>query len=134
MPTLLLLLTWALAFTPAVFLAVVYHRLPAQVPLHWGITLEPDWVGPKRALWIVAVATALPVALISLIGMSPGRGYHGPTSPESFALMRTAIAANMAAVGVAAICLSAGYIRIRSFLLVVLGLSAVVVLGITQLR
>ena len=133
MPTLLLVLAWVLALIPALFLALIYRRLPAQVPLHWGVTLQPDWVGPKRTLWVVVVLIALPMALLSFRGPAEGAGYHGPVTPEGFALMRVVVAANLAMIGVAAICLSAGYIRIHSFLLIVLASSALTVFGATQL-
>lgn len=133
MTTSLLVLAWLLALVPALFLALIYRRLPAQVPLHWGITLQPDWIGPKRALWIVVILITLPVALLSVLGPNQGESYHGPSSPEGFALMRAVVAANLAVIGVAAICLSADYIRIRRFLLIVLASSALTVFGATQL-
>lgn len=44
---------WILALAPLVLTAVVYSRLPAQIPIHWGMNGEVEY-GDKWKLWIVA--------------------------------------------------------------------------------
>lgn len=52
-------LIWLLALLPLVAAAVVYQRLPAEIPLHWGINGEVDNTGAR---WII-----LPLASIGLL-------------------------------------------------------------------
>ena len=34
---------WILAILPVVLVAVVYQRLPAQIPIHWGLNGQVEY-------------------------------------------------------------------------------------------
>ena len=44
---------WLLALLPLVLVAALYHRLPDQVPLHWGIDGAVNRYGSKWELWLI---------------------------------------------------------------------------------
>lgn len=48
---------WVLALLPLVLVAAVYRRLPAEIPMHWGLNGAVEY-GAKWKLWVV-------------VGMSP---------------------------------------------------------------
>ena len=44
---------WLLALLPLALVAVLYARLPDQVPMHWGIDGEVNRWGSKSELWLM---------------------------------------------------------------------------------
>ncbi len=53
-----------IATATAVLMAVSWSSLPAEVPVHWGLSGAPDdWASKAFALGLVAVLTVLPVAI-----------------------------------------------------------------------
>ncbi len=75
MITPLMLLTILIALMPTAVLALIYARLPAQVPLHWGITGKPDIIGSKVHLWVlVGFFALLPLLLAFAVPQRPMLG------------------------------------------------------------
>lgn len=43
---------WAMALLPLLLTALVYSRLPAEIPTHWGVSGEIDAYSPKVMAWL----------------------------------------------------------------------------------
>ena len=59
---------WALMIVSIVATALIYSRLPEEVPLHWNWEGEVDRVGAKSNVWMTAF---LPVAIYLLMLVVP---------------------------------------------------------------
>lgn len=51
--SLLTVLMFALAAAPIIYLGMSYDLLPAQVPTHYNIRMEPDNYSSKSSLWVL---------------------------------------------------------------------------------
>ncbi len=120
MITPLMLLTILIALMPTAVLALIYARLPAQVPLHWGITGKPDMIGPKAWLWAVTALLALTPVLLALTQTQ--RPWLG-----------VVVAGHLALLGVGILALVAGRLNIWVFVGVVLTLTLIIGFSAPQL-
>jgi uncharacterized membrane protein len=63
---------WLLALVPLILVAVLYSRLPDQVPMHWGIDGTVDRYGSKNELWLMgALAPGLALLFQFLPRLDP---------------------------------------------------------------
>ena len=93
-----ILALWLLALLPLVLLAVFYFRLPAQVPMHWGIDGTIDRYGSKNELWLVAALGPLLALLLQFLPrLDPKRRNYEKfhTYYEAFSLVLMAFIAVM---------------------------------------
>ncbi|MDO6389971.1 SdpI family protein [Pontibacter sp. BT731] len=69
------IILWAIVFIPLVNLAVVWTRLPEQVPVHFNLQGEADgWAGKNSLVFIVLGTTALfNLLLLALPHIDPKR-------------------------------------------------------------
>ncbi len=58
---------WAIIIIPFVYYAVVYSKLPAQVPIHFDLHGTPDNYASKSAYWWIIASTTLGMYLLLLI-------------------------------------------------------------------
>lgn len=63
---------WILALAPFVLVAVMYGRLPDEIPIHWNINSEVDSFGNKAILWwLSCISPVLAVLLVALPNIDP---------------------------------------------------------------
>lgn len=73
-----IVLMWFFALLPLVLVALCWDRLPAQVPIHWGINGEVDNLASKGALWgLCAISPALALLFQFLPRLDPRRENYG---------------------------------------------------------
>lgn len=60
------ILTWVLAFVPLIAVALLYGRLPAEIPMHWEFGGQVRY-DPKWQLWIIAGMAPLFCLFFSVI-------------------------------------------------------------------
>lgn len=83
----------ALALIVAMYTASValYPRLPARVPMHWGIDGQPDgWGGPGSVFLMPTVALGVWALMVFLPRFDPGKANY-PSFAGAYALLRTAV-------------------------------------------
>lgn len=61
-----LIILWILALIPVLAVAVLYGRLPAEVPVHWSLDGTVSY-GPKSTLWITALIPVAGAAFLPLL-------------------------------------------------------------------
>ena len=89
---------WLLALLPLLLMAVVYARLPDQVPMHWGINGEVNRWGSKSELWLVGALGPLFALLFQFLPrLDPKRRNYEKfqTYYEAFSLVLVAFIAVM---------------------------------------
>ena len=89
---------WLLALLPLLLVAVVYARLPDQVPMHWGINGEVNRWGSKSELWLVGALGPLFALLFQFLPrLDPKRRNYEKfqTYYEAFSLVLVAFIAVM---------------------------------------
>lgn len=71
------LLIWVLALLPAVMLALVWNRLPENVPMHWDVHNHVDRWGSPMSLWALsAVGPLMAVMFRFLPRIDPKRANY----------------------------------------------------------
>ena len=61
-----------------------WHSLPAAVPLHFGITGEPDLWGPKLTFWLIPAIGVISYLAMTLTNFFPNTfNYPVPITPEN---------------------------------------------------
>lgn len=60
-------LIWLIIAIPFVYYALVYPKLPAQIPIHFDIHGTPDNYAPKASYWWLIAATTLGMYALLLI-------------------------------------------------------------------
>lgn len=61
-----------------------WSRLPASVPLHFGITGEPDLWGPKLTFWLIPSIGVISYLSMTLTNFFPNTfNYPVPITPEN---------------------------------------------------
>jgi uncharacterized membrane protein len=61
-----------------------WHSLPAAVPLHFGITGEPDLWGPKLTFWLIPAIGIISYVAMTLTNFFPNTfNYPVPITPEN---------------------------------------------------
>lgn len=61
-----------------------WHRLPPSVPLHFGITGEPDLWGPKLTFWLIPSIGVISYLSMTITNFFPNTfNYPVPITPEN---------------------------------------------------
>ncbi len=87
---------WLLAMLPLVLVAVFYHRLPDEVPMHWGFDGEINRYGSKNELWFMAAIGPLMALLFQFLPrLDPKKRSYEKFQKyyEAFAVVMTAFIA-----------------------------------------
>lgn len=58
---------WSILLIPALFTAIYWHELPAQLPVHWNLRGEVDGYGPKYLLPLINVGAYILMTLVPLV-------------------------------------------------------------------
>lgn len=68
MNTLLKRITWLVFIAPAIYLLIIWKKIPAIIPMHYNLQGEPDRFGNKRELWLMLVIiTAVNIGVYFLL-------------------------------------------------------------------
>src|SRR5262245_13303643 len=67
MNTFLKNIVWLFIIAPAIYLAIIWNRLPERVAIHFNLKGEPDRYGGKNELIIMALVIAAITAIIYLL-------------------------------------------------------------------
>ena len=121
-------LTWItilIALLPAGYLALVYDQLPATVPTHFGVDMQPDRMREKAELWVVTgimavVSIGMYFLLRNLNRIDPKRKGAGPSS--SFNKLAFGLVVFISAFGFIIIASAKGAIAIQNYLFPLLGI------------
>ena len=89
---------WLLALLPLALVAVLYARLPDQVPMHWGFDGEINRYGSKNELWLIGALGPLFALLFQFLPrLDPKRRNYEKfqTYYEAFSLVLVAFTSVM---------------------------------------
>ena len=121
------LTTWiiiVIALLPAVYLALIWNSLPPVVAVHFGADMQPDRMGDKAELWLVAgvlavVSIAVYFLLNNLHRIDPKRK---GSSSATFSKLAVGVVVFMAALNFIIVASAKGSTVLHNFLFPLLGL------------
>ena len=90
---------WLAALGVVNWTALLLHRLPDRIPMHWNLRGEIDaWGSKYHLIWIGALPVAMWTLLTVLPALDAKRKYSAKLTP-GYRVIRTAVVGMMIAVG-----------------------------------